>query len=60
MPGNSVATKAARLDEVVAERRVFVGVTGAGIEVYNFPQATRSKPRTIEAERELRMNCLLD
>ena len=43
MPGSTPEEQSRRLDAAVRAGRVFVEVTDAGIELYNFPQASRAK-----------------
>ena len=47
MPGGSTQGKSDMLDKAVKEGRLWVEVTDAGIELYTFPQADRSKGGTL-------------
>ena len=47
MLGQDAREKSEKLDKAVKESRCWVEVTNAGIELYNFPQANRSKGVTL-------------
>jgi len=52
MPGQDTREKSEKLDKAVKEGRCWVEVTNAGIELYNFPQANRSKGVTLTSSVE--------
>ena len=47
MPGTDAKEKSDKLDAAIKAGRCWVEVTDAGIELYNFPQANRSKGVTL-------------
>ena len=52
MHGQDAREKSEKLDKAVKEGRCWVEVTDAGIELYNFPQANRSKGVTLTSSVE--------